>query len=73
MKKKNSFANIPEPVDDKVFDACGISGFINIDGQRVDGTKIKQMMSVLRDRENGLGGGYAVYGAFPEFEDQYCR
>jgi len=70
--RKNSFATMPQFKDDKVFDACGIAGFINIDGQCENGIKIKQMISILRDRENGLGGGFAVYGIWPEFADQYC-
>jgi len=70
--RKLSFANIPNRLDDKVFDACGIAGFLNIDGKLESGVKIKKMMSVLKDRENGLGGGYAVYGVWPDFKDQYC-
>jgi glutamate synthase domain-containing protein 1 len=70
--KKVSFADPPAIKDDKVLDACGIAGLINLNGKLVNGAKIKQMMSVMRDRENGLGGGYAVYGVWPEFKDQYC-
>ncbi len=69
---KISFANMPLTKDDKVFDACGIAGFLNVDGSLEDGRKVTQMMSVLKDRENGLGGGYAVYGVWPEYKDQYC-
>lgn len=67
-----SFANMPKIHDDKIFDACGIAGFLNVDGRLVNGRMIKQMMSIMRDRENGLGGGYAVYGVWPEYRDQYC-
>ncbi len=67
-----SFANIPTCRDDKVFDACGIAGILNIDGRLENGNKIKQMMAIMKDRENGLGGGYAVYGVWPEYKDQYC-
>jgi len=70
--KKISFANMPHLKDDKVFDACGIAGFINLDGQCENGSKVKQMISILKERENGLGGGFAVYGVWPEFQDQYC-
>ena len=69
---RNSFANMPKRKDDKIFDACGIAGFLNIDGTLENGIKIKKMMSVLKDRENGLGGGYAVYGVWPKFKDFYC-
>lgn len=70
--EKVSFANMPKLKDDKVFDACGIAGFLNIDGRLESGLKIKQMISVLKDRENGLGGGFAVYGLWPDFKDKYC-
>jgi len=70
--KKNTFTTMPQLKDDKVIDACGIAGFINLDGQCENGSKIKQMISILKDRENGLGGGFAVYGVWPEFQDQYC-
>ncbi len=69
---KISFANMPERKDDKIFDACGIAGFLNIDGKLESGVKVKRMMSVLKDRENGLGGGYAVYGVWPNLQDLYC-
>lgn len=70
--KESSFANIGQCRDDKVFDACGIAGFLNLDGQRENGVKVKRMISIMKDRENGLGGGFAVYGMWPEFQDQYC-
>ncbi|MFX1295171.1 MAG: glutamine amidotransferase family protein [Promethearchaeota archaeon] len=63
---------MPKCKDNKIFDACGIAGFLNVDGHVENGSKIKQMMSILKDRENGLGGGYAVYGVWPKFQDQYC-
>ena len=69
---KKSFANMPKIRDDKIFDACGIAGFMNVDGKLIDGSKIKEMIGVMKDRENGLGGGFAAYGLFPEFKDQYC-
>jgi glutamate synthase domain-containing protein 1 len=30
------------------------------------------MIETIIDRENGLGGGFAAYGLFPERPDQYC-
>lgn len=52
--------------------ACGIAGYINFDGKRDSGEKIKKMIVTLKDRENGLGAGYAAYGIFPDFADYYC-
>ena len=66
-----SFAN-PPLKDEIEFDACGIAAFINIDGKLVDGRKIVRMITTIKDRENGLGAGYALYGLFPEQADLYC-
>ncbi|OLS14155.1 MAG: glutamate synthase (NADPH) GltB1 subunit [Promethearchaeota archaeon CR_4] len=70
------FCNYTRPAagfeNDRVFGACGISGFINIDGARESGEKIKQMITILKDRENGLGAGFAAYGIFPDLADAYC-
>jgi len=42
---------------------CGIVGIINTGGQRVDGSHIREATRIQRERGNGLGGGFAVYGA----------
>jgi glutamate synthase domain-containing protein 1 len=52
--------------------SCGIAGFINVDGKRVTGKKVIEMITTMLDRENGLGAGYACYGLFPKLKDQYC-
>jgi glutamate synthase domain-containing protein 1 len=58
--------------DDKVYDGCGISAFINVDGKLENGSKITEMITCLQDRENGLGAGFAVYGCFPDRKDDYA-
>ncbi|MFX0098350.1 MAG: glutamine amidotransferase family protein [Candidatus Hodarchaeota archaeon] len=71
--KWNNYTRYPSHFsDDKVFDACGISGYINTDGKLEDGAKIIDMITCLQDRENGLGAGYAIYGCFPDRKDDYC-
>ncbi len=52
--------------------ACGIGGIFNLDQKLVSGRKIAKMMSVMKERENGLGAGYAAYGLFPEMSEYYC-
>jgi glutamate synthase domain-containing protein 1 len=69
----NNFTHYETPFrDDKVFDGCGISAFINVDGKIENGSKIVDMVTCLQDRENGLGAGFAVYGCFPDRKDDYC-
>lgn len=56
----------------KDIEACGIAGFINIDGKLQNGKQAVDMITTMVDRENGLGAGYACYGLFPDLADYYC-
>lgn len=51
---------------------CAISGIFHRDGTREDGTRIMQSIKVMHDRSNGLGGGFAGYGIYPEYKDYYA-
>lgn len=51
---------------------CAISGFINRKGKTVSGEKIIRSIALMHDRSNGLGGGFAAYGIYPEFRDYYA-
>jgi len=51
---------------------CGIVGIINTDGKMVDGSHIREAIRIQQERGNGLGGGFAVYGAYPEHLDKYA-
>ena len=68
-----NYTSLPERFrNQRVFDGCGISGFLNIDGTRESGTKVTDMLCILKERENGLGAGYAAYGIYPEYKDSYA-
>ena len=41
-------------------------------GKRFSGDDITKMITSMRERSNGLGGGFAGYGIYPEFKDFYC-
>ncbi|MFX1339865.1 MAG: glutamine amidotransferase family protein [Promethearchaeota archaeon] len=72
MHWKN-YTSLPEKFrNERVFDGCGISGYINIDGTRDSGTKVIDMLCILHDRENGLGAGFAAYGIYPKYKDYYA-
>jgi glutamate synthase domain-containing protein 1 len=58
--------------DDKVIDACSIFGAMNTSGVRFSGKSIIKAIANMHDRGNGLGGGFAVYGLYPDFADQYA-
>ena len=51
---------------------CAISGMISKDGKKMNGESIIKSISVMHDRSNGLGGGFAAYGIYPEFKDFYA-
>ena len=51
---------------------CAISGMIHRKGERFSGERIIQSIAVMHDRSNGLGGGFAAYGIYPEYADYYA-
>lgn len=51
---------------------CAISAMISKEGRRVNGEKIMQSMVPMHDRSNGLGGGFAAYGIYPEYKEFYA-
>ncbi len=51
---------------------CGLVGFINRDGKRVDGSHIIKSLCLMKDRGNGLGAGYAAYGIYPDMAEYYA-
>jgi glutamate synthase domain-containing protein 1 len=58
--------------DDKDFAACGIFAAINTEGKRFGSKDPVRAMANMHDRGNGLGGGFAVYGIYPDFKDYYA-
>ena len=51
---------------------CAISAMISREGRRLSGEKIIESMKPMHDRSNGLGGGFAAYGIYPEYKDFYA-
>lgn len=51
---------------------CAISGIFAKDGERVCGREIVDSIAVMHDRSNGLGGGFAGYGIYPQNKDDYA-
>jgi glutamate synthase domain-containing protein 1 len=58
--------------DDKVIDACSIFGMMSTSGRRFSGDDIITAIANMHDRGNGLGGGFAVYGLYPDYADAYA-
>lgn len=51
---------------------CAISAVISKDGALMTGESIIESMKPMHDRSNGLGGGFAAYGIYPEYRDFYA-
>jgi glutamate synthase domain-containing protein 1 len=57
---------------DKVYDACGLIGIMDVTGHRFSGHDVVKGIVNMTERGNGLGSGYAVYGCYPERQDCYA-
>lgn len=51
---------------------CAIAAVISKEGNRMSGDMIVNSMKPMHDRSNGLGGGFAAYGIYPEHKDFYA-
>jgi len=58
--------------DDKVIEACGLFGILDTSGRRFSGAEVIKAMALMHDRGNGLGGGFAAYGIYPEYAEHYA-
>jgi glutamate synthase domain-containing protein 1 len=58
--------------DNKVIDACSIFGVMDTSGRRFSGEGVITAIANMHDRGNGLGGGFAIYGLYPEYADHYA-
>jgi glutamate synthase domain-containing protein 1 len=51
---------------------CSISGMMSESGKRINGSAIIRSIALMHDRGNGLGGGFAAYGIYPRYTDQFA-
>ena len=51
---------------------CAISGIFARDEKNINGRSIIQSIATMHDRSNGLGGGFAGYGIYPQYKDLYA-
>lgn len=63
MLKEGQFRNLS---------GCAISGIFSKNGIPVKGDKIIKSIKTMHDRSNGLGGGFAGYGIYPNYKDNYA-
>ena len=51
---------------------CAIAAVISREGKRMPGDGIAAAMKPMHERSNGLGGGFAGYGIYPDYKDFYA-
>jgi glutamate synthase domain-containing protein 1 len=56
----------------KIPSGCAVFGVVNEAGSRFGGRMVMDGISVMHERSNGLGGGFAAYGIYPEFKDNWA-
>jgi len=62
-----------KPVSDrKDISGCAIAGILSESGRRFGGETITRAIRNMHDRSNGLGGGFAAYGIYPDHADRYA-
>src|SRR3989304_1498207 len=70
MKELNRVQNPYQ--EDKVIEACSILGAMDPAGKSFSGEGVIRAITNMHARGNGLGGGFAVYGLYPDFKDYYA-
>ena len=51
---------------------CAISGVISTEGRQINGGEIAESIAAMHERSNGLGGGFAGYGIYPQYAQYYA-
>lgn len=51
---------------------CSVSAIFSKSGKKINGERIVKSISLMHDRSNGLGGGFAGYGIYPTYKDYYA-
>ncbi|HLA47895.1 MAG: hypothetical protein A2W77_01250 [Nitrospinae bacterium RIFCSPLOWO2_12_39_16] len=63
---------ILSPYCEKDISACGLTGLISKKGRKIKGDIIIRSISCMDERGNGLGGGFAAYGIYPDYKNHYA-
>jgi glutamate synthase domain-containing protein 1 len=58
--------------EERILGGCGLMGVCDESGSRMSGELAVRSMASMHDRGNGLGGGFAGYGIYPDFPHAFC-
>ena len=64
MMKREGEVRIPS--------GCAIAAVISREGKGITGDLISEAMKPMHDRSNGLGGGFAAYGIYPDHKEFFA-
>lgn len=64
--------HLPREGEMRIPSGCAIAGIMDRSGARHDGTDILKSIALMHDRSNGLGGGFAAYGIYPDYAELYA-
>ena len=62
----------PREGEVRIPSGCAISGVFSRSGEAIGGGEMVRSIAVMHDRSNGLGGGFAGYGIYPQYADLYA-
>lgn len=62
----------PTEGEERIPSGCAIAGMFHKKGGKIGGETIIRAMEPMHDRSNGLGGGFAGYGIYPEYAQCYA-
>ena len=51
---------------------CAVSAVIDRSGKPMSGRRMIDSIAVMHERSNGLGGGFAGYGIYPDHKEFYA-
>ena len=57
---------------EKDISGCSVFGILNLQSKPFSGGRVAEGISVMRDRANGLGAGFAGYGIYPDFPEHFA-
>jgi glutamate synthase domain-containing protein 1 len=64
--RKSDYPNFRVP------SGCAVFGILNESGICFDGRMILEGIEMMHDRSNGLGGGFAAYGIYPQYKNDWA-
>lgn len=66
------YSSIKKEGEIRIPSGCAISGIFSKSKKTFSGETAIKSIEVMHDRSNGLGGGFAGYGIYPEYENYFA-